>query len=281
MRRLLALGALLAAPLLLCWEPRSAPAQPVSVRSCPGDMLRVRDYCIDRFEISTVDHRTGRALSPFYPPHPRLLEAVLAAWTVERKRVGMAAARELPLPLLPAFQASQREYAPRAVSRPGVVPQGYLSGWLAKQACENAGKRLCTEDEWVLACRGAQGRKFPYGERFEDGRCNVYRHLHPAQLLHGASFYGHLDPRLNLVMESNRDPLLRLTGATAGCRSNWGDDAAYDMVGNLDEWIEDPSGAFVGGFYARSTREGCEARVGVHPTSYYDYSTGARCCRSL
>ena len=121
-------------------------------------------------------------------------------------------------------------------------------------------------------------RKFPYGDRFEDGRCNVYRHLHPAALLHGGSFYGHLDPRLNLVVEANSDPLLRLTGKTAGCRSSWGDDAIYDMVGNLDEWVDDPGGVFVGGFYARSTREGCEARVGVHAPSYYDYSTGARCC---
>jgi hypothetical protein len=72
-----------------------------------------------------------------------------------------------------------------------------------------------------------------------------------------------------------------LTGATAGCRSDWGNDAIYDMVGNLDEWVDDPSGVFVGGFYARSTREGCEARVGVHPPVYYDYSTGARCCLSL
>ena len=193
----------------------------------------------------------------------------------------MPEARAIPLPPLPELQSRPGDYQPRAVSRAGVVPQAYLSGALAKVACANAGKRLCTEEEWTTACRGAEARKFPYGARFEDGRCNVYRHLHPAMLLHGASFYGHLDPRLNLVVDSNRDPLLRLTGATAGCRSGWGSDAAYDMVGNLDEWVDDPSGAFVGGFYARSTREGCEARVGVHPPIYYDYSTGARCCSSL
>ena len=288
MRRALALGMWIASSAVLSLEPRAAPAQLPQApgneqrvpRSCPKEMVRVRSYCIDRFEMSTVDHRSGRALSPVYPPHPRLLESAWTAWSVERKRVGMRDARALPLPVVPEFQTLTADYQPRAVSRAGVVPQAYLPGWLAKQACENAGKRLCSEEEWVGACRGAEQRKFPYGSRFEDGRCNVYRHLHPALLLHGASFYGHLDPRLNLVVEPNRDPLLRLTGATAGCRSSWGDDAIYDMVGNLDEWVDDPSGVFVGGFYARSTREGCEARVGVHPPVYYDYSTGARCCLS-
>ena len=76
------------------------------------------------------------------------------------------------------------------------------------------------------------------------------------------------------------DPLLRPTGGTPACASEWGQDAAYDMVGNLDEWVEDPEGTFVGGFYSRGTREGCDARVEVHSYDYYDYSLGTRCCRT-
>lgn len=49
------------------------------------------------------------------------------------------------------------------------------------------------------------------------------------------------------------------------------------MVGNVDEWVED--GMFLGGFYSRSTTQGCEAKVSVHASTYYDYSTGTRCCR--
>ena len=51
------------------------------------------------------------------------------------------------------------------------------------------------------------------------------------------------------------------------------------MVGNLDEWVDEPGGAFLGGFYSRATQNGCEARVTEHPPEYFDYSTGARCCR--
>jgi hypothetical protein len=53
----------------------------------------------------------------------------------------------------------------------------------------------------------------------------------------------------------------------------------YDLVGNLDEWIDEPGGAFAGGFYARSTQAGCEAVITAHPKGYADYSTGFRCCR--
>jgi hypothetical protein len=52
------------------------------------------------------------------------------------------------------------------------------------------------------------------------------------------------------------------------------------MNGNLDEWVEDEHGRFVGGFFSRSKQDGCESSVGVHPVTYFDYSTGVRCCRA-
>jgi len=241
-------------------------------------MVRVHHYCVDRWEMVTVDATTGEALSPYYPPHPRLLRDVRQLWELERWVAASEATRHMPLPALPVWQSQALSYAPRAVSRPDRVPQGYLSFHLAALACKNAGKRLCTEKEWVTACKGRAQTRFPYGDVFDRQRCNVYRYLHPGYLLHGNSSVGHRDPRLNLVFE-NGDPLLRPTGATRGCVSRWGDDVIYDMVGNLDEWVDDERGVFVGGFYARSTTSGCEARVGSHAPAYYDYSTGARCCK--
>jgi formylglycine-generating enzyme required for sulfatase activity len=185
-------------------------------------------------------------------------------------------ARALPLPFLPPWQ---RTASPLATSRLGARPSGYVTGLVAEAACAAAGKRLCTHDEFVTACRGEADTQFPYGDDYVDGVCNVFREEHPAALLHGNPSVGHLDPRLGRVRTTKGEPLLRPTGATPACRSAWGNDAVYDLVGNLDEWVDEPGGAFAGGFYARSTRSGCDAIVTNHPKPYLDYSTGVRCCR--
>jgi hypothetical protein len=240
-------------------------------------MARVQDYCIDRWEISVVDKSSRRELSPYYPPLASLARRIFEVWSVERHVLGDAAARGIPLPAVPEWQKSER-FTLMAVSRPGVVPQGYLSQILARRACEAAGKRLCTEPEWVAACKGAGRTRHPYGDQYVAGHCNVFRPFHPASLLHDSSSIGHTDPRLNLIMDSTGDPLLRPTGSTPSCVSRFGEAAIYDMVGNLDEWLADERGVFVGGFYARNTTQGCEAKVASHAPVYYDYSTGTRCC---
>ena len=100
--------------------------------------------------------------------------------------------------------------------------------------------------------------------------------------LWGDASKGHWDPRLNQIQVEG-SPLLRPTGETSACRSAWGDDGIYDMVGNLDEWVDDPAtkGTFVGGFYARDTVRGCDAKVTEHPAVFFDFSTGVRCCSDL
>jgi formylglycine-generating enzyme required for sulfatase activity len=162
----------------------------------------------------------------------------------------------MPLPALSSFQR-EGDPAPRAINGRGVVPQAYLSYHSAKRACERAGKRLCTEAEWERACRGQENRNFPYGDAFREPPCNVSQLQHPAFVLHSLSSSGHLDPRLNLLVAGGEEPVLWLTGSSEQCKSRWGDDAIYDMVGNLDEWVADERGVFRGGFYARKADKGC------------------------
>ena len=123
------------------------------------------------------------------------------------------------LPLPPQF-AVDETFEARARSLPGVVPSGYMSGNMARRVCESAGKRLCTPVEWTTACKGQQATKFPYGNSYADGVCNVFRDAHPAVLLHGDASRHHLDPRLNLI-EAADGPLLRKTGATPRCRGRF------------------------------------------------------------
>ncbi len=245
---------------------------------CPPDMVDIQGrFCIDRYEDSLVDRQSGRTLSPYYHPTSSQARASYRRWQRKRLTEGPPSARDMPVPPPPDWEIDGH-FMPEAVSRRDVLPNGYLDQKLARQACEAAGKRLCTPAEWVTACRGEQNRQFPYGDSYRQGACNVYRASHPALILHGNASIGHLDPRLNEV-KFHGDPLLRKTGQTPECRSKWGDDAVYDMVGNLDEWVDDPDGAFLGGFYSRGTRAGCESRISTHPPQYFDYSLGVRCCK--
>jgi hypothetical protein len=242
---------------------------------CPGDMVNVASrYCIDRYEATLVDAKLGRGISPYFPA--RRADAVAAFEAFRNDSLPIVAdAPALPIP--PEWELEE-SFDVRATSRSLAVPNGYLSGVVAGEACRAAGKRLCTLEEWTIACRGEKNRRFPYGDDYEDGACNVSREAHPASVLHGNASIHHLDPRLNLV-RGPLGPLLRRTGESPRCRSEWSGDAVFDMVGNLDEWVDDAEGTFAGGFYSRATKDGCEARIESHPMEYFDYSLGVRCCR--
>jgi formylglycine-generating enzyme required for sulfatase activity len=247
-------------------------------KRCPPEMVDVRgQFCIDRYESELVDAAQEREISPYYHPTRQAVQREYGHWQKARLETESGLAHDMPVPPPPTWELRE-EFEPKSVVKEGVTPNGYQSADTAERACKNAGKRLCTPDEWRTACRGEQNRKFPYGDSYVQGRCNVFREAHPAEMLHGNASINHLDPRLNKLKVQGR-PLLRATGGTPECKSEWAGDAIYDMVGNLDEWVDDPKGLFLGGFFSRSTREGCDASVSAHPRQYFDYSLGVRCCR--
>lgn len=269
--------------------PPPAPPPPPKIH-CPKGMMDVGEkFCVDKWEAQIIDKATHTPLSPYYPPDRKLAIELAATWETERETMGDEKAKAVPIPDLPQFQRDN-DFEPMAISRAGVLPNGYLSGVMAARACENAGKRICRYDEWRTACEGEEKRQFPYGITYVQGACNIFREAHPGAVLHDNAAIGHLDPRLNLVLGKEGDPLLRLTGQTPRCKSEWGGDAAYDMNGNLDEWVLDTDrepdpktgwkGRMVGGFFSRSKKDGCASSITAHPKGYLDYSTGTRCCWS-
>ena len=142
---------------------------------CAAEMVDVRGrFCIDRYEASLVDSKGGRRLSPYYHPTRAQTAASLREWSAR------AHGDKPSVPLPPDFQLAD-DFEPSVEVHEGVTPNGYLSGNIAEVACRNAGKRLCTLDEWVLACRGEAAQKFPYGEHYQEGTCNVAARLqgHP------------------------------------------------------------------------------------------------------
>ena len=84
------------------------------------------------------------------------------------------------------------------------------------------------------------------------------------------------DPALGQV-----EGALSKTGEHAQCVNGYG---AFDMVGNLHEWVATepslPHGTFAGGYYLDTSQngDGCNYRTVAHAHDYHDYSTGFRCC---
>lgn len=236
------------------------PPEPERQPPCSADMVEVTGaraaFCIDRYEASLVHGSPRGVLGPWPPNRP--------------------------------VDGSEDQIV--AVSRRGLKPQGYISGAQAATACEHAGKRLCTAEEWVTACRGPKNTRYPYGNTRQAGVCNdrldrptghpvqrLFRETQPpganAAKMWTPAFMN--DPRLDELPDT-----VAVSGAFPRCSNAYG---VVDMVGNLHEWIADPEGTFLGGYFMDTLQNGhgCEYRTRAHGFTYHDYSTGFRCCSDV
>jgi hypothetical protein len=133
----------------------------------------------------------------------------------------------------------------------GVKPISYVSINEARDSCFTVSKRLCETEEWMLACGGIYGWKFPYGSDYEPRACNT------------------------------QDTVVTESGTKIECRGYFD---IYDMSGNLAEWTNTPSfrnRAFynvMGGFWDSGPRASCfEKRYSYFPQNRHN-PVGFRCC---
>jgi len=129
--------------------------------------------------------------------------------------------------------------------------------WDAVTLCAEAGKRLCTADEWRRACLGTP----PWPE------CPAVATWLPVDW-----------PR---VMRRDGDELARLDQHSdpseyPDCRSSVG----AMLMGDLEEWVMTPRGPRLTlGFWSRPAR--CGAVNWTHRENWHDYASAVRCCHDL
>lgn len=139
-------------------------------------------------------------------------------------------------------------------NRKGKKPQTFISYYEAADSCYSVGKRLCTADEWSIACSGPYSWTYPYGKRYERYGCSTH------------------------------DSGAVASGIKPECRSFFG---VFDMSGNLLEWTSTKSvenSAFyyvMGGFWESGPKSGCfSKRYSYYPQNQHN-PVGFRCCRNI
>jgi len=169
-----------------------------------------------------------------------------------------------------------------APNRAGAKPLLLQSAASGQGWCEARGKRLCREREWVRACRGPEGRDFPYGRTWRRGICNDDKTWRSPRWSAIRSF-----PNPAAQTETDRLDQSEPSGTRNGCVSPEG---AYDMIGNAAEWVtrteDNPTNhdhVVKGCYWARCFRPphvpDCAYVNYAHQTEERSYEMGFRCCR--
>ncbi len=153
-------------------------------------------------------------------------------------------------------------------NREGVKPRHEVSWREASRLCKQAGKRLCTGNEWERACRGPWRWRYPYGNIEDLKACNTP----------------------NVVGKEKKN--IARSGSFSGCESF---DGVHDLNGNLSEWVQDRWNEKWGGLMHESSNEGRTVRGGFLWVGPYGQSClsahghgpdrryqddGFRCCTS-
>jgi hypothetical protein len=166
---------------------------------CGPDAVVAGTVCLDRYEASV-----------WRVPDPTTTNALL----VRKIQLGIATLLDLTVGGATQRGTAVDDYAPckddgqncaddiYAVSLPSEIPSANITWFQAQEACANAGKRLPTSAEWQV---GANGTPDP-GPDNRTTDCNS---------------------ATNIAVRS---------GSRSACVSARG---AFDMVGNLEEWVAD------------------------------------------
>ncbi len=135
-------------------------------------------------------------------------------------------------------------------NKEGEEPKGFISLYEAMDLCASVGKRLCYEDEWISACEGIEHYKYGYKGGYNFRKCNTQTFM------------------------------ISKSGQFKECRSFWG---AYDMIGNLSEWVITRDGSFraFGGNFRSASIATCRfGKRSYFPENKYS-TVGFRCCKDI
>jgi hypothetical protein len=157
-------------------------------------------------------------------------------------------------------------------NQPGENPLVMKNWYEAKALCGAAGKRLCNDSEWTLACEGPERLPYPYGLTRDATACNIDK----APLNPNEADLRNVQRR---DAEAKRLWQGEASGARDRCKSAFG---VQDMTGNVDEWVVNekgkPHNSGLKGGYWSWVRGRCRPLTDGHAEDFRYYQIGFRCC---
>lgn len=207
---------------------------------------------------------------------PAVAQRCLDYLNVERDRCAEFAegSRCIGTPVAMRFCVDQFEYPNIA----GVKPDVAVTYLEAEAKCAEQGKRLCTAEEWTLACEGPERLPYPTGLRRDEQACNYDK---PYRMPNNDAY---ANPRTRAAEIERLDQRVA-SGEMAECVSAYG---VHDMTGNVDEWVYNKSGSaharpyssgLKGGYWG-PVRNRCRPMTIDHNQWHSGYQIGFRCCAS-
>lgn len=147
----------------------------------------------------------------------------------------------------------------------------------AESLCASVGKRVCTANEWIKACRGPGDSKYPWGDELpayipgtNTGICNYDKWFRP----YDEPKIFRRDPEHMAYLDQSEP-----AGIRPECVSPMG---AHDMLGNTEQWVrcDGRYGWCLMGRYWADPKP-CEYKITAHSPKWHFYDTGTRCCKDM
>jgi|GEM_PF-1530805 len=228
-----------------------------SVSNCWNDegMIPIDGrYCIDRYEAVVKSNSDcsgsayGQGEYDFPEGFPRCVSCVEDGYCND----------EGPIDCIDSSWMGDQTVPLYACSLPGVHPTRNITWYQANKACRNAGKRLCSLEEWSFACNSGNDWPVPYGTEALEYACYT---------------------------DENSSVGTGTSGGRCHCASPNG---VFDMVGNVEELLSDEVDnnrdyLFTGGLWYDdydSQWATCQPNeINNIKAWFYRQSIGFRCCR--